>query len=506
METVLRGGRRHPERPPRRVLYLGLNYHPAIGGAEVTDQLLLEAWVARGGAARALFHGSGGATILRGVEVVPVPDPQAMRAQSAAYGPDLIYSQVGTHALGLQLAEALGVPLLTCLHDARPLCPDLEALATCDRNCPACPAYHQHPAHWGRILLQAFDRILVPSRFMAQLAEELLGRRDVEVLHPAVRRVIPETGLPGTAITMSTAEWVKGADIFLRIAERMPDHAFLLAGRGSPGSCGYDPHRHPNVRVAGLLQPARFYGESWLVVMPSRVPEAFGRMAPEAQSAGRLFMGSRLGGIPEAAGDAGVLVDGHLDPESWVQAIRALELDPGRQARLREEGRKAWRRFEADIQAERFCAEVQALLDRPSRASRLFPGKERRARLPWHVPSVLRWTFYGSLGIALLGGPIAFLGGPQTFFAIPLASLLACLALIMGLHAGPLARAKALPAERSGRKLASTILLVACASPIMFLGKWGGLVAWLTLVFLIPRARVHRRQAREARALAGNWL
>jgi hypothetical protein len=76
----------------------------------------------------------------------------------------------------------------------------------------------------------------------------------------------------------------------------------------------------------------------------------------------------------------------------------------------------------------------------------------------------------------------------------------------MGVHAGPLIRAKAVPAERSGRKLVSTILLAVCASPLLFLGKWGSLATWITLVFLVPRARVHRRQAREARSLAGNWL
>lgn len=354
METLLNRGRSVPEKPPARVLYLGMNYHPAIGGAEVTDQLLLEAWVARGGAALALFHDLGGETILRGVEIVPVPDPKAMHTRALAYRPDLIYAQVGTHALGLELAEILGVPVLTCLHDARPLCPDLQALATCGRNCPACPAYHRHPTHWGRTLLRAFDKILVPSTFMAQLAGELLDRGDVEVLHPAVRQVVPEAGLPGAAIAMSTAEWVKGADLFLQIAERMPERSFLLAGRGHPELCGYDPIRHANVRVTGLIPPERFYGESWLVLMPSRVPEA--------QSAGRLFMGSRLGGIPEAVGEAGVLVEDRLDPDSWVQAIRALEQDPKRQAHLRERGREAWRRFEAGVQTERFCTEVHALL------------------------------------------------------------------------------------------------------------------------------------------------
>ncbi len=493
-----------PDSGPKRMLYLGVNYHPAIGGAEVTDQLLMEAWVARGGSVRAVFLGSGPATVHRGVEVVPVSSRRAMRAAALEYAPALVYAQVGTHALGADLATLLGVPSMTCLHDARPLCPDMEALAACDRNCQACPVYHQYPTHEGRSLLQAFDRILAPSRFMADLAGDLLGRGDITVLHPAVRQVIPEASAPPAAIAMSAAERVKGADLFLQIAERMPDHRFLLAGRGQATRCGYDAARHGNVQLAGLLPPGQFYGESWLILMPSRIPESFGRMAPEAQSAGRIFMGSRIGGIPEAAGEAGILVDDHLNPEAWVQAIRDLEANPERQARLRILGEAAWKRFDATAVSDRFCAEVQALMDlpiRPPKSRRSTPG----AQLPWRVPAGLRWALYGSLGTAVLGGPLVFLGLPRGCFLVPFATLLASLGLLGWLHAARLLKAGALAAQPSGRKLARSAVLLAGLLPFLLLGKWGILALWLATLLLLPRVRVHRRQGQEARNSARIW-
>ena len=493
-----------PGAGPGRLLYLGVNYHPAIGGAEVTDQLLLEAWVAHGGSARAVHLGSGPATVLRGVEVMPVSSRRAMRTAGLAYSPDLVYAQVGTHALGADLAALLGVPSLTYLHDARPLCPDMEALVGCDRNCSACPVYHRYPTHEGRALLQAFDRILAPSRFMADLAGGLLGRGDIVVLHPAVRRVVPEATTTPAAIAMSAAERVKGADLFLQIAERMPDHRFLLAGRGRASRCGYDPTRHGNVRLAGQLPPGQFYGESWLVLMPSRIPESFGRMAPEAQSAGRIFMGSRIGGIPEAAGESGILVDNYLDPEAWVRAIRALEADPGRQARLRTLGEAAWKRFEATTMADRFCGEVQSLMDRQAGPRRSMPSI-LKTQLPWHVPAILRWTLYASFGATILGGPLVFLGFPRGCFLIPFTALLASLGLLGWVHAAPLLKVGALPASPSGRKLARSALLLAGLLPILLLGKWGIPALWLATLLLLPRVRVHRRQGQEARNSAGIW-
>ncbi|BDU74096.1 glycosyltransferase family 4 protein [Mesoterricola silvestris] len=460
------------------LLYLGSSYHPGLGGAEVTDKLLLESWVASGGRAVAVFWGKDAPGTLRGVEMIPVSGPERMRSEALAAKPDAIYAQFGAHPMGLEIAGALGVPVMTCLHDGRTLCPDLIAQATCDHFCALCPVAGTAPVYVTKAILRQFDRILAPSRYMADLANELLGRDDASVLYPAVQPVQLPPGPEGRCISMAAAEFSKGADLFLRIAERMPDQAFLLSGRGNAANCGYDPRRHPNVRVSGFLAQEAFYGESWLVLMPSRWAEPFGRMGPEAQSAGLLFMGSRVGGLPEAAGEAGIIIDDYLDPDAWVSAIRALQADPARQERLRAMGRDTWKRFEAGALTAQFCRWTEELMARgrtakPAAPADLFPA--------WSVPAPLKAAYYGTLAASLLGTLASALGAPAPYAALPLAAFFLCLILLWGLHAGPLLQVRGTSGRRSGIRL---MVLGALAVPAALAPRvWPGSL-WILLLVL----------------------
>lgn len=448
-----------------RILFLGGSYHPGSGGAELTDKLLLESWVASGGQATAIFWGREPPSSLRGVDMIPVADPERMRSEALAAGPDLVYAQFGAQPLGLEVSRILGVPVMTCLHDARPLCPDLIAQATCDHFCPLCPVASKGPVFITKAILRQYDRILAPSHYMADLANELLGRRDASVLYPAVNPVRLKEGAHGASISMAAAEFSKGADLFLKIAERMPEQSFLLSGRGNAARCGYDPRRHPNVRVAGFLPQEEFYAASWLVLMPSRWAEPFGRMGPEAQSAGILFMASRVGGLPEAAGEAGIIIDDYLDPDAWVNAIRSLKGDPERQERLRRMGRDTWKRFEAEALTAQFRQLSLNLLHQPRNppppvAGNLFPA--------WRVSLAMKGALYGSLAAAFLGGIAVAFGAPALFAAVPLAVLFLSLSLLWGLHVGPLLQLKAEPGRRSGiRLLVSVCLLVPALVPLV---------------------------------------
>ncbi len=471
------------------LLFLGSSYHPGLGGAEVTDKLLLESWVASGGRAVAVFWGKDAPSSLKGVEMIPVGNPGRMRSEALAARPDAIYAQFGAHPLGLEVARTLGVPVMTCLHDGRTLCPDLVAQATCDHFCALCPVAGTAPVFVTKAILRQFDRILAPSRYMADLANELLGRHDASVLYPAVQPVALPPGPGGKCISMASAESSKGADLFLKIAERMPDQSFLLSGRGNAANCGYDPRRHPNVRVSGFLSQEAFYGESWLVLMPSRWAEPFGRMGPEAQSAGLLFMGSRVGGLPEAAGEAGIIIDDYLDPDAWVAAIRALQADPERQDTLRRLGRDTWKRFEAGALTAQFCRWTEELMGQvpgPKNAvpPDLFPA--------WTVSAPLKAAYYGSLAVAVLGCLAVAWGAPGAAAALPLAAFFVCLILLWGLHAGPLLRVKGTSGRRSGLRLLALGCVAAPAALIPVLWPRGIWVLLLVLAALGLTSYLHR--------------
>jgi D-inositol-3-phosphate glycosyltransferase len=77
---------------------------------------------------------------------------------------------------------------------------------------------------------------------------------------------------------------------------------------------------------------AQWYRAADLVVVPSH-SESFGLVAVEAQACGTPVVAARVGGLPTAVGEAGVLVDGH-DPRVWADTLDALLHDPERRDAL----------------------------------------------------------------------------------------------------------------------------------------------------------------------------
>ncbi|HEV7148597.1 MAG TPA: D-inositol-3-phosphate glycosyltransferase [Pedococcus sp.] len=85
----------------------------------------------------------------------------------------------------------------------------------------------------------------------------------------------------------------------------------------------------PPVSRQDLVQ---WYRAADLVAVPSH-SESFGLVAVEAQACGTPVVAARVGGLPTAVGDAGVLVDGH-DPRVWADTLDELLHDPERREKL----------------------------------------------------------------------------------------------------------------------------------------------------------------------------
>ena len=64
------------------------------------------------------------------------------------------------------------------------------------------------------------------------------------------------------------------------------------------------------------------YGKSKLVVVPSRVEEAFGRVPAEAMVSGIPCVVSNRGGLPEVVGETSPVVSEIDSTEQWIEAIR----------------------------------------------------------------------------------------------------------------------------------------------------------------------------------------
>ena len=112
---------------------------------------------------------------------------------------------------------------------------------------------------------------------------------------------------------------------------------------------------------------AQWYRAADLVAVPSH-SESFGLVAVEAQACGTPVVAARVGGLPSAVGEAGVLVDGH-DIPVWADALEALLMDPDRRNTLSRKAvehaslfgwdRTAERLYEVYVEARRARARSQ---------------------------------------------------------------------------------------------------------------------------------------------------
>ena len=69
------------------------------------------------------------------------------------------------------------------------------------------------------------------------------------------------------------------------------------------------------------------YQRTKLVLMPSQCDEAWGRVASEAQLFGIPVLASNTGGLPEAVGEGGLLVDDFRNPSAWDSALTRVTGD-----------------------------------------------------------------------------------------------------------------------------------------------------------------------------------
>lgn len=183
-------------------------------------------------------------------------------------------------------------------------------------------------------------RIVSNSHFVAREVESALGLATPVVYPPIdLGECLSDEHVP-EHVTMVNPRDVKGIDTTLAVAALLPHRSFVLQE-----AWALDPDERsrlldrlralPNVRLRPVTERmSDVYRRTAVLLAPSRVVETFGRVALEAAANGIPVVASRAGGLPEAVGDAGVLVDPCAAPEAWASAVEGLLADPGRRAAL----------------------------------------------------------------------------------------------------------------------------------------------------------------------------
>lgn len=237
----------------------------------------------------------------------------------------VVLQDVSTFDL-IPVARAHGVPVLVRIVAML----EVEELA---RRSAADPGF-------AAVLRDPQVRVVSNSRFVAGEVQQALGLTTPVVYPPIdLGECISDRHDP-VHVTMVNPRDVKGIDTTLAVAALLPHRSFVLQE-----AWALDPderatllariRRLPHVRLRPVTERmADVYQETAVLIAPSRVVETFGRVALEAAANGIPVVASRSGGLPEAVGEGGVLVDPCAPAETWAAAVEGVLADPDRRAEL----------------------------------------------------------------------------------------------------------------------------------------------------------------------------
>lgn len=111
----------------------------------------------------------------------------------------------------------------------------------------------------------------------------------------------------------------KGDVIINRLVEKMPEYRFVVIGRNYTHQFSSMPENL--IYLGDCTEVKKFYRQIKLLLIPSLVAETFARISIEAAVNGIPVIANRVGGIPEALGESGILIDVNLNEKIDVDAM-----------------------------------------------------------------------------------------------------------------------------------------------------------------------------------------
>jgi glycosyltransferase involved in cell wall biosynthesis len=245
--------------------------------------------------------------------------PMLLEERIGADPPDVVITQGGGITGIVRVAIHHNVPVLMRGIDVA----SIELLAASVARDPELESLLRSPLF----------RMLSISDFVASKARDLLGLHS-SVIRPLVRLedCVASSRRP-EYITFVNPILLKGLAVALAVAALLPDRQFLFIDAWSRSAqqrreLDHELGRLPNVTFrrssTGLKD---VYESTAVLLMPSQCQEGFGRVVVEACVNGIPVVASRIGGLPEAMGQSGILLDPQDPPERWAEAIEQILSD-----------------------------------------------------------------------------------------------------------------------------------------------------------------------------------
>jgi len=274
----------------------------------------------------------------------------------------LIITQGGLTPSSVKVAKRYGIPVAVFVRSFDYMCISafIGVKGTERHNCMSHASIKhkiQYPifkilAKWHEDAVKSADIVIANSKFTQSLIKKWYGVKS-EVIYPFIRLEDYRTKVRRPEyITFVRPKVWKGVDVFLKIADALPDKEFLTVGRADKVS---ELLKRKNVKYMGWTNDMKdIYSRTKFLLVPSIWKEAFGRIAIEAMVGGVPCIVSNVGGLPETVEDAGIVIKDPYDLKAWTNAIKRLDKDKTLLSRLSKKSKTQARKFNFNKQYKRF--------------------------------------------------------------------------------------------------------------------------------------------------------
>jgi len=213
-------------------------------------------------------------------------------------------------------------------------------------------------------------RFIANSQFTAATYKVRYGV-DSALVYPLVQPEKYRTETDRSHVVFINPHPLKGLDVALGVAAACPEIPFLFVeawtARGDDRAALISRLAAlPNVALLPRTRDMRtIYSRARVVLAPSRWEEAFGRIAAEAHVSGIPVIAALRGGLPEAVGEGGLLIDPSAPLGAWVEALRRVWNDSATYADLSAKALTHATRpaLNRDTQIATLIAELQRTID-----------------------------------------------------------------------------------------------------------------------------------------------
>jgi len=378
------------------ILNLSDSFHPLFGGKSVTRRALLKELALKHRVISISLHRQAQDLKQDGIEIHNLAWPQTgglsdrlkihqhlmagvflkagIGKALSGVSPDLVFTDGFLGWLGVWLARQRGAKAVFFNHDFDGLCPDRAHYRDplgCGQDCFFCTRRTEvrltYPlaAFYRRRYIKAVneaDLVVSNSRYTGEVVKRFTGRVS-EISYPMIGLDCPGNNgdeLREAAIFVRPVR-AKGAKLVLDLAARLSEQSFVVVG-GSDDPLLERLKALPNVEWMERCQDMpRLYRRARAVLVPSLLPETFGRVAAEAMACGAVPLVSDRGALKETVGPAGIVLD-PADLPAWEAALRRLSSDQGYRQGLSALGRQQARNYEGQSTMAGFRQTVRCRL------------------------------------------------------------------------------------------------------------------------------------------------